>query len=63
MANKLTKEEAKTKVYELTKQLAEIKKEKKAVNVDFKDRINDVENEIEAIIEEQEAQNTQGTAP
>jgi polyhydroxyalkanoate synthesis regulator phasin len=63
MANKLTKEEAKTKVYELTKQLAEIKKEKKAVNVDFKDRINDVESEIEAIIEEQEAQNTQGTAP
>jgi hypothetical protein len=63
MANKLTKEEAKTKVYELTKQLAEIKKEKKAVNVDFKDRINDVEDEIEAIIEEQEAQNTQGTAP
>lgn len=63
MANKLTKEEAKTKVYELTKQLAEIKKEKKVVNVDFKDRINDVENEIEAIIEEQEAQNTQGTAP
>jgi hypothetical protein len=63
MANKLTKEEAKTKVYELTKQLAEIKKEKKVVNIDFKDRINDVENEIEAIIEEQEAQNTQGTAP
>jgi hypothetical protein len=63
MANKLTNEEAKTKVYELTKQLAEIKKEKKAVNVDFKDRINDVESEIEAIIEEQEAQNTQGTAP
>lgn len=63
MANKLTKEEAKTKVYELTKQLAEIKKEKKVVNVDFKDRINDVESEIEAIIEEQEAQNTQGTAP
>ena len=63
MANKLTKEEAKTKVYELTKQLAEIKKEKKVVNIDFKDRINDVESEIEAIIEEQEAQNTQGTAP
>jgi uncharacterized protein YgbK (DUF1537 family) len=63
MAKPLTKEEAKAKVYELTKQLAEIKKEKKVVNIDFKDRINDVENEIEAIIEEQEAQNTQGTAP
>ena len=63
MANKLTKEEAKTKVYELTKQLAEIKKEKKSANIDFKDRINDVEYEIEAIIDEQEAQNTPGTAP
>lgn len=63
MAKALTKEEAKTKVYELTKQLAEIKKEKKSANVDFKDRINDVENEIEAIIAEQEDQNTAGTTP
>ena len=63
MAKALTKEEAKTKVYELTKQLASIKSEKKAANVDFKDRLNDVENEIEAIIEEQEAQNTAGTKP
>jgi polyhydroxyalkanoate synthesis regulator phasin len=63
MAKPLTKDEAKTKVYELTKQLSEIKNEKKAANVDFKDRINDVENEIHAIIEEQEAQNTPGTAP
>ena len=63
MAKALTKDEAKTKVYALTKQLAEIKQEKKAANVDFKDRINDVENEIYAIIEEQDAQNTPGTAP
>ena len=63
MAKALTKEEAKSKVYELTKRLAEIKKEKKSVNVDFKDQINDVESEIEAIIEEQEAQNTAGTNP
>jgi polyhydroxyalkanoate synthesis regulator phasin len=63
MAKALTKEEAKTKVYELTKQLAEIKKEKKLANIDFKDRINDVENEIEAIIDEQESQNTAGTSP
>jgi arginine/lysine/ornithine decarboxylase len=63
MAKALTKDEAKTKVYELTKQLAEIRKEKKSANVDFKDRINDVENEIEAIIDEQEAQNTAGTTP
>ncbi len=63
MAKALTKDEAKTKIYELTKQLAEIKKEKKAANVDFKDRLNDVENEIAAIIDEQEAQNTAGTKP
>ena len=63
MAKALTKEEAKAKVYELTKQLAEIKKEKKSAKVDFKDRINDVENEIEAIIAEQEDQNTAGTTP
>lgn len=63
MAKTLTKDEAKTKVYELTKQLAEIRKEKKASAVDFKDRIGDVENEIEAIIDEQEAQNTAGTKP
>ena len=63
MAKPLTRDEAKTKVYELTKQLASIRSEKKAANVDFKDRINDVESEIEAIIEEQEAQNTKGTTP
>lgn len=63
MAKALTKDDAKTKVYELTKQLAEIRKEKKAANVDFKDRIGDVENEIEAIIDEQEEQNTAGTTP
>jgi hypothetical protein len=32
-------------------------------NADFKDRINDVEAEIEAVIQEQEDQNTPGTAP
>lgn len=63
MAKSLTRDEAKTKVYELTKRLAEIKSEKKAANVDFKDRINDVENEIYTIIAEQEAQNTVGTKP
>ena len=63
MAKPLSKDEAKAKVYELTKRLAEIKKDKKASNADFKDRLNDVEDEIEAIIEEQEAQNTAGTSP
>ena len=63
MAKPLTTEEAKNKVYELTKQLAEIKAEKKAANSEFKDRLNDVEDEIAAIIEEQEGQNTAGTNP
>lgn len=63
MAKALTREQAEAKVYELTKQLAEIKAEKKAANGEFKDRLNDVEDEITAILEEQEAQNTPGTAP
>ena len=63
MSKTLTKDEAEAKVYELTKQLAEIKKEKKMANADFKDRINDVEAEIEAVIQEQEDQNTPGTSP
>ena len=63
MAKILTRDEAKTKVYELTKQLAEIKKDKKTTNAEFKQRLNEVEDEIEAVIEEQEAQNTKGTSP
>ena len=63
MAKILTRDEEEAKIYELTKQLAEIKKEKKATNGEFKDRLNEVEDEIEAIIEDQEAQNTAGTSP
>lgn len=63
MSKALTREEAEAKVYELTKQLAAIKAEKKASNGEFKDRLNDVEDEITAILEEQEAQNTPGTNP
>jgi archaellum component FlaC len=58
MAKALTKEEAKTKIYELAKQLREIEMEKRVVMTDFKDRINDVKSEMEAI-----SQNTPGTAP
>ena len=57
MAKILTPEEAKSKVYELAKQLAEIEKEKRIEMTDFKDRINDVKSEMAAIIEEQEAAN------
>lgn len=63
MAKALTREEAKTKIYELTKRLAEIKKEKRSSLADFKDRLNDVESEIHAVLEEQEGQNTAGTTP
>lgn len=57
MAKILTPEEAKSKVYTLAKQLAEIEKEKRIEMADFKDRINDVKSEMAAIIEEQEAAN------
>lgn len=63
MAKALTPTEAKAKVYELAKQLAEIEKEKRSIMTDFKDRINDVKAEMAAIIEEQEAANTAGTNP
>lgn len=58
MAKPLTRDEAKNKIYELAKQLREIEKEKRTVMLDFKDRINDVKGEMEAIIAEQENQNT-----
>jgi archaellum component FlaC len=63
MAKALTNQEAKNKVYELAKQLREIEKEKRSVMMDFKDRINDVKGQMEAIIAEQEDQNTAGTNP
>lgn len=63
MAKPLTTQEAKSKVYELAKQLREIEKEKRSVMMDFKDRINDVKGQMEAIIAEQEDQNTAGTNP
>jgi hypothetical protein len=37
--------------------------EKRVVMTDFKDRINDVKGEMEAIIAEQEGLNTPGTTP
>lgn len=63
MAKTLTRDEAKTKIYELAKRLREIEAEKRTVMQDFKDRINDVKSEMAAIIEEQEGQNTVGTSP
>ncbi len=63
MAKALTPDQAKAKVYELAKRLAEIEKEKRSVMQDFKDQIGDVKAEMSAIIEEQEAANTAGTNP
>lgn len=63
MSKALTPEQAKAKVYELAKRLAEIEKEKRSVMQDFKDQIGDVKSEMAAIIEEQEAANTVGTNP
>jgi archaellum component FlaC len=63
MAKALTPDQAKAKVYELAKRLAEIEKEKRSVMQDFKDQIGDVKAEMAAIIEEQEAANTAGTNP
>jgi archaellum component FlaC len=63
MSKALTPEQAKAKVYELAKRLAEIEKEKRSVMQDFKDQIGDVKSEMAAIIEEQEAANTPGTTP
>ena len=63
MSKVLTREQAEAKVYELTKQLAEIKKEKKTTASEFRERIGEVEDEIKSILEEQESQNTAGTSP
>ena len=63
MSKALTKDQAEKQVYELSKRLAEIEKEKRTVMADFKDRLNDVKSEIASIIEEQEGQNTAGTKP
>jgi hypothetical protein len=47
----------------LTKKLAEIRKDKKEAAADYRERLSEVEEEIEAIIAEQDAQNTKGTNP
>jgi hypothetical protein len=59
----ITEADAKSKVFEATKQRMEINKEKKAVSTEYKDEISDVTSEIFAIFAEQADQNTQGTNP
>ena len=63
MANRVwTKKEAEEKVYQYTEQLIDIQKQKKDSNAQYTSQIKDIEAEIEAIIEEQNKQNTAGTA-
>jgi hypothetical protein len=64
MSNKpLTTAQAKDQIYKLTQQLLEIEIEKKAAAKEFKERIGDVLEEIKAIYQEANQQNTAGTNP
>jgi uncharacterized protein YydD (DUF2326 family) len=50
---KLTKLQAEAKVYSLTEQLLEIKRQQKEANAVYKEEIKDIESEIKAIIEDE----------
>ncbi len=54
---KLTKLQAEAKVYSLTEQLLEIKRQQKEANAVYKEEIKDIESEIKAIIESENAAN------
>lgn len=63
MSKPLTHDQAKDSIYKLTQRLLEIEVEKKAAAKEFKERIGDVLEEIKAIYEEANQQNTAGTNP
>lgn len=46
----LTKQQIDEKVFNLTLRLIEVRKDRAIANKDFKDRINDIEGEIEDLI-------------
>lgn len=48
----LTKQEIDEKVFNLTSRLMEIKKDRAITNKDFKDRIGDIQDEIDDLIEQ-----------
>lgn len=48
----MTKQEAEQKVYKLTEQLIEIKRQKKEANDNYNEEIKDIESEIKAVIED-----------
>ena len=49
---KLSKQEAQKKVYELTEKLLHTKKDFKDVASGYKERINELESEIKAVVED-----------
>jgi hypothetical protein len=51
----LTKTQAEQKIYKLTEQVLEIKRQKAEANANYNEEIKDIESEIKAIIEEQNA--------
>lgn len=51
--SKFTKDQAEAKVYELTAQLKKLKQDKKDVNAGYREKIKDIESEIDAILDEQ----------
>jgi len=55
MATKLTKQQAEEKVYQLTERLIKLKLDAKDTMTGYKDKMKDVESEIKAVIEEQNA--------
>lgn len=52
---KLTQPQAEAKVYEITKQLIKLKLDCKDTNASYKEKIKDLESEIKAIVDEQNA--------
>lgn len=52
MSNKLTKQQAEAKIFELTDQLLRVKQDKKDMAAGYREKIKAIESEIEAIIEE-----------
>lgn len=52
MEKKYTKAEAEAKVYELTEQLIRINQDKKDMAAGFREKIKEINNEIQAIIDE-----------
>lgn len=57
---KLTKTQAEQKVYSLTEQLLEIKRQQKEANANYKEEIKDIESEIKTIIEDENLANGSG---